>query len=150
MSNNYHYVQCGLDNVWLTNGFALEETPYGVGVRIDNAEALDRAIAKYLTEKPSPLTGAEARFLRLMLDMSQKRMGELLGGRQAQTVALWEKSERLNDDVDFLLRHIYRQTAINERDGYVALVDFLNAQDRQDHQNGLYLKETGDGWEMAA
>lgn len=48
----YHYVQCGLGNIWLSNGFRVEQTPYGQAVSIDNAEALDKANANYLTEKP--------------------------------------------------------------------------------------------------
>jgi DNA-binding transcriptional regulator YiaG len=149
MSNEYHYVMCGLDNVWLKNGFEITETPYGRGVKIANAEALDLAIAKHLTEKPTPLTGAEVRFLRQMLDISQKRFGELLG-RTAQTVALWEKSEQIHDDADFLIRHIYRQTKINERDSYVELVDYLNSQDREAYRDGVYFTETAAGWAIAA
>lgn len=114
----YHYVQCGLDNVWLENGFELAETPYGQSVKIDNPAQLDATIAECLTRKPSPLTGREFRFLRLQLDMSQKRVGELLG-KEAQTVALWEKSATVNQDVDFMIRHIYRQTAINCRQTYM-------------------------------
>ena len=147
--NLYHYVQSGLDNVWLSNGFRIEATPYGDAVSIDNAEELDRAIAKYLTEKPDPLTGAEVRFLRVMLDMSQKRLGELLG-KEAQTVAIWEKSDRVKDDVDFCIRHIYRQTALNSRQTYVELVDYLNSQDRQDHAEGVSFRETSGIWEVAA
>lgn len=145
----YHYVQCGLDNVWLTNGFRVEDTPYGPVVTIDNAENLDQTIAKYLTEKPDPLTGQELRFLRLMLDFSQKRLGELLG-KEAQTVALWEKSDRINEDVDFCVRHIYVQTVINARHSYVEMVDELKAQDRRERAEQVLFLETRDGWEKAA
>lgn len=145
----YHYVQCGLDNIWLSNGYRIEETPYGQSVSIDHAEDLDKAIAKYLTEKSDPLTGAELRFLRVMLDMSQKRLGELLG-REAQSVALWEKSDRVKEDVDFWVRHIYRQTALNARQTYVELVDYLNAQDRQEHTERVSFRESGGAWEHAA
>lgn len=147
--NAYHYVQCGLDNVWLENGFEVIKTPYGKSVKIDNPAQLDAAIAEDLTQKPSPLTGREFRFLRLQLDMSQKRVGELLG-KEAQTVALWEKAEAVNRDVDFMIRHIYRQTAINARQTYVEMVDYLNAQDRGEYRNKVSFHETGSGWEKAA
>ena len=147
--NAYHYVQCGLDNVWLGNGFEIVETPYGRSVKIEQAERLDAAIAEWLTRQPAPLTGKELRFLRLQLDLSQKRMGELLG-KEAQTVALWEKSETLNKDVDFMVRHIYRQTAINARQVYVEMVDYLNAMDRTEHQEKITFQETEDGWQKAA
>ena len=147
--NAYHYVQCGLDNVWLENGFDMVETPYGKTVQIDSADKLDAAIAEWLTRKPAPLSGREFRFLRLQLDLSQKRIGELLG-KEAQTVAIWEKSAAVNTDVDFLMRHIYRQTAVNSSQTYVELVDYLNALDRTEHQEKISFHETKDGWEKAA
>lgn len=143
--NSYHYVQCGLDNVWLVNGFKIENTPYGAGVTIADPDALNLAIAEYLTEKPGRLSGQEFRFLRIELDMSQKRIGELLG-REAQTIALWEKLPELNADADFLIRHIYRQTKINKRQTYVEMVDVLNNQDRSEHEATLNFEETEKGW----
>lgn len=147
--NAYHYVQCGLDNVWLQNGFEIVETPYGQSVKIERADQLDAVISEYLTKKAPPLTGREFRFLRLRLDMSQKRIGELMG-KEAQTVAVWEKSEKVNQDVDFMIRHIYRQTVVNARQTYVELVDYLNGLDRAEHENHLSFKETEDGWKKAA
>ncbi|MDD5037268.1 MAG: hypothetical protein PHE55_21285 [Methylococcaceae bacterium] len=147
--NAYYYVQCGLDNVWLENGFEIVATPYGESVKIDRVDQLNAAIAEDLTQKPGPLTGKEFRFLRIQLDMSQKRIGELMG-KEAQTVAIWEKSEKVNQDVDFMIRHIYRQTAINARQTYVELVDFLNALDRTEYQNKRSFHETKDGWKKAA
>lgn len=147
--NGYHYVQCGLDNVWLENGYTLEETAYGNSVRIDDVEALHRAIGECLTEKTSPLIGKEFRFLRLEMDMSQKRIGELLG-KEAQTVALWEKSDELNRDVDFIIRHIYRQKVSNHRQVYEEMVDSLNAVERAEHAETIRLQDTGHGWARVA
>lgn len=144
--STYHYVQCGLDYVWLTNGYKVEETPYGAGVTIDGVDALHKSIAEYLTEKPGRLTGAEFRFLRLELDMSQRRIGELMG-KEAQTVALWEKSNKLNQDVDFMIRHIYRQSIINARQSYVEMVDWLNSKDRSEYEAAVQFEETKNGWE---
>lgn len=147
--NAYHYVQCGLDNVWLINGFEIIETEYGASVRIDRADELDATIAAYLTEKPAPLTGQEFRFLRQQLDMSQKRIGELMG-KEAQTVAHWEKGGELNKDVDFLIRHIYRQTVLNERRTYIEMVDRLNHLDRAENAERLEFREMTGGWTRAA
>ncbi|MGH8474490.1 MAG: helix-turn-helix domain-containing protein [Methylococcales bacterium] len=145
----YHYVQCGLDNVWLQNGFEIVDTPYGKSVKIDNPAQLDAVICEYLTKKAASLTGREFRFLRLQLDMSQKRIGELLG-KEAQTVALWEKSEQIGREVDFMIRHIYRQTVINARQTYVELVDYLNGLDRAEQVSQLTFQETENGWKKAA
>lgn len=146
--NGYHYRECGLDNVWLLNGYELHDTPYGKGVSFVDVEGLDAAIAKALTEKPAPLTGRELRFLRIMLDMSQKSLGELFG-KSAQTVALWEKSEALNPEVEYLIRHVYRQTAIDKSDSYVELVQRLNQRDIQDNAP-MHFRATGRGWDKAA
>lgn len=146
--NPYHYLQCGLENVWLINGFEIVKTTYGESVRIDRADELDESIAAYLTEKPSPLSGQEFRFLRQQLDMSQKRIGELFG-KEAQSVAKWEKSPEINKDVDFLIRHIYRQTKMNKSQTYMEMVDRLNHLDREDLER-LRFQETGEGWKRAA
>jgi DNA-binding transcriptional regulator YiaG len=145
----YHYLQCGLDSVWLLNGFEIVQTKYGESVRIDRADELDAVIAASLTEKAAPLTGAEFRFLRQQLDMSQKRIGELMG-KEAQTVAIWEKSPELNRDVDFLIRHIYRQAILDERQTYVEMVDRLNHLDRVENAGRLKFQETPEGWLRSA
>jgi DNA-binding transcriptional regulator YiaG len=147
--NPYHYRECGLDNVWLLNGFKLHETEYGPGVSFVNADELDAAIAKALTEKPGPLSGREFRFLRIQLGMSQKTVGEFMG-KEAQTVAGWEKSDSLNPDVDYLFRHIYRQIVINQSDSYVDLVKRLNHMDCCANDMKLTFKATGEGWDQAA
>ena len=147
--NAYHYVQCGLDYVWLQNGFKIVETPYGKSVKIYKPDLLDAAICEHLIEKAEPLSGREFRFLRFQLDMSQKRIGELMG-KEAQTVALWEKSERVNQEVNFVIRHIYKQTIIKAKQTYVEMVDHLNSLDRTEHENHLTFEETGNGWKKTA
>lgn len=148
--DRYHYTQSGLPNVWLLNGFRFQDTPYGCGVAIENVEALHRAIAHVLTEKSGPLTGAELRFLRLELDMSQKRLGEMLGKKDGQAVARWEKDERVPDGVDFVVRHIYAQKIEKGRQSYVELVDHLHKLDRQTGFVDLSFEETEQGWRKAS
>ena len=41
----HHYVNSGLDYVYLANGFTVHDTPYGSGVAIENADGLHHAIA---------------------------------------------------------------------------------------------------------
>lgn len=143
MSDLYHYTGCGLDSIWLINGFEIHDTPYGKGVSIDNVEELHLAIGKQLVDKPRALSGKEFRFLRMGLDMSQKRIGEL-AGKEAQTIAIWEKSEKLNQDADFLIRHIYKQTVINGHSNYIEMVDHLN--DLDEAESNTNFKKTESGW----
>lgn len=105
MNNAYHYTESGLRNIWLANGYTARKTKYGSGMSIHDVDGLHRAIARALANKPH-LTGAEVRFLRKEMGMSQRSLGELLGVTD-QAVALWEKKGRLPKTADRLLRLIY-------------------------------------------
>jgi putative transcriptional regulator len=87
----YHYAESGLDNVWLANGYTIHKTDYGEGVSIENTDALHRAIAVKIIESPAPLTGAEFRFLRVQMELSQRRVADLINADE-QAVARWEKA----------------------------------------------------------
>ena len=77
---NYHYTESGLDHIWLEDGFTLENHPnYGELVSIWNARGLHLAIGRWLIGQPRRLTGAEFRFLRTEMDLSQRLLGQLLG-----------------------------------------------------------------------
>jgi DNA-binding transcriptional regulator YiaG len=95
----YHYTQCGLNNVYLQNGYDLLETPYGSGVAIHDVDGLHKAIAMALVDKHAPLTGGEFRFIRIELNLSQKALGEYLGKTDhddwlsfQETSGSWEKA----------------------------------------------------------
>lgn len=143
----YHYVQCGLPNVWILNGYNIEKNPYGDFVSIEDVDGLHQAIAMALVTKTAPLSGMEFRFLRRELDMSQKRLGEIFG-RDRQSVANWEKKEEVDEPYDFLLRHVYQQH-LDRNAVYVDLVDRLNELDRAEY-DGLRFCASDDGWHKAA
>lgn len=131
MKNGYHYTESGLTNVWLANGFTLRKTKYGQGVSIHNVDGLHRALARMLAQKPR-LTGAEVRFLRKEMGMSQRGLGELLGVTD-QAVALWERKGRLPRTADRLLRLIY----VEHDKGNTPIAGFLcslNELVQQDHE----------------
>lgn len=43
-TKSYHYLESGLPNVWLANGFTVHETDYGSGVSIDDVAELHQVI----------------------------------------------------------------------------------------------------------
>ena len=143
----YHYVQCGLPNVWILNGFKKEKNQYGEFISIEDIDGLHRAIACALTSKPTPLSGMEFRFIRRELDMSQKRLGEILG-RDRQSIANWEKKGEVAEPYDFLIRHVYQQH-LDRNARYVELVDRLNELDRLEY-DGLRFATCNNGWHKAA
>lgn len=63
----HHYTECGLDNVWLANGFTKKKTAYGEAVSITHADGLHQLLAEDLINKHARLTGKEFRFLRVWL-----------------------------------------------------------------------------------
>jgi DNA-binding transcriptional regulator YiaG len=90
MKDRYHYLESGLDNVFLMGGFQFDHGPSGRTVAIQDIEGLHQAIARALIGKRQRLTGKEFRFLRTELLLSQAALAHALGVREL-TVARWEK-----------------------------------------------------------
>ena len=84
----------GLQNVWLANGFATKGTAYGIVEIINEVPGLTRAICVALAGKIGRLSGAEFRYLRLHLRLSQKSLAQCFGNSE-QAIALWEKTGRV-------------------------------------------------------
>lgn len=101
----HHYTESGLPYVWLTDGYRLENTPYGETLSIQDADGLHRAIARWIAETLPRIGGREVKFLRLELDCTQAELGERLGVTE-QTVSLWERQpdKPLPPAADRLLR----------------------------------------------
>lgn len=143
----YHYTECGLNKIWLLNGYARHKTPYGRGVSIDNADGLHQAIALFLVNHKPRLSGGEFRFIRKELDMSQKTLGEVLG-KDAQSIARWEKSGRVPRIVERFLRALYRETALGNAE-IRKIIKRLNETDQRDYSRMLF-EETKSGWRSRA
>ena len=107
MKKPYRYTECGLDYVYLMDGFEVVKTAYGPAVQVTNASKLDRAIALAVVRHQNRLAGQEVRFLRGLLDLTQAELGRALG-KDAQTVARWEKGKtELPPTEDIAIRQIY-------------------------------------------
>lgn len=144
--NEYHYTDSGLRNIWLASGFEVVETEYGTGVAIHDVEGLHRAIGEALARK-AWLTGAEVRFLRKEMDMSQRALGQLLGNTD-QAVAKWEKFGKVPKTADRMIRLIY----LEHIGGNVPIrqtIERINDTDRQEHDR-MTAEESETGWRIAA
>lgn len=140
----YQYTACGLDNIWLKNGFEKHSTSYGDGVAIHNLDGLHRVIALEIIKSTLPLTGKEFRFLRIELDFSQKIVADLMD-KTAQAVATWEKGTvTLPRLADKAIRDMYMES-IGE--GSVAgLLAELAKLDREVHELKIELEEVSGSW----
>ena len=142
----YHYTESGLQNVWLKNGYIVRNTPYGKGVSIHDLEGLHKAICLALTRSPK-LTGAEFRFLRKELGMSQRGIASLLGTTE-QNVSLWERRGRVPKVTDRLIKLIYLEH-VNQNVKIRELIERLNEQDTK-AQEKLRFETSDQEWKEAA
>ena len=145
----YHYTECGLDNVWLENGYNVRNTPYGKAVSIDDADGLHVVLANAVVNKPGRITGKELRFLRVHLALSQSSLGKCLGATE-QSVSLWERTGKVPASTDALVRLLVIES--NKGNATVtAILQRINDVDRLVNQK-IVAKETRKKWrsEVAA
>lgn len=86
------YPHFAIPNLYLKNGYLIEESPYGEIVSYVDEDALEACVRKILIRVPKRLNGRQLRFLRRGLGLSQEGFGALID-RDAQTVARLEKSD---------------------------------------------------------
>jgi DNA-binding transcriptional regulator YiaG len=144
----YHYTACGLDDVYLMSGYETEETGYGTGVSIKNADDLHQAIGMFLVNNKKLLSGKEVRFLRHQMDLTQSELARLFG-TSAQQVARYEKEEcEMPGPADRILRLLYSEHAqkcIQVRD----LLTVLDQMDDRGDGKMVFERNHGD-WKKAA
>jgi putative transcriptional regulator len=106
LAEPYRYRASGLDYVFLLNGVTVQDTPYGAMVTIDNVHALHRAIGLRIVESAAPIVGAEFRFLRKHMGLSQRELASLMRTSD-QTVANYEKRRTEPGPADAFMRIAY-------------------------------------------
>jgi putative transcriptional regulator len=143
----YHYIESGLDNVYLEDGYHIHKTRYGKGISIEDTEGLHKAIGKWLVSQPASLIGAELRFLRLEMDTTQRDLAAILGSTE-QTLRLWEKhrNKALPGPADRLLRALYSEC--HGGDGSVRVMLQRLAELDQSERTDARFHETSKGWKQ--
>jgi DNA-binding transcriptional regulator YiaG len=107
----FHYTQCGLDNVWLLNGFTRGEYGGQPTFSIKDIDGLHRAIGLALINTRKALSPKEWRFLRKQMDMTQSTLAEELD-LSSQQVARYEKGEsEINGPAEFAFRVLFLMSA---------------------------------------
>jgi putative transcriptional regulator len=112
----YHFKGSGLPNVYLLNGVKIEHDPdYGDLITIDRLPDLFIAIAFRLVMKSDQLTGAEMRFLRKRMELTQAHLAKELWVSE-QTVANYEKSKTQDGPADRALRFLFLAHVVDDDD----------------------------------
>lgn len=142
----YHYTESGIQNVWLRNGYAEHKTQYGAAVSIRDVDGLHKAIGIALTRRPR-LTGAQLRFLRKEMQMSQAAFATLVGTSE-QTVSLWERRGHMPKPVDRLVKLVFAEH-VGGNVQIRAMIERLNDTDAVAGDR-ISLEESGRGWKEAA
>lgn len=121
----YHYTECGLDNIWLQNGFSITKTEDGEEyININDIHGLHNVIGLTLITKRGLLFGKEIMFIRRTLDLSQKTLAKILGVNY-QTILGWEKNKRsIDKTADHFLKTIF--FAYINKDEYSEVYDKIN------------------------
>jgi DNA-binding transcriptional regulator YiaG len=144
----YHYTDSGLDNVYLVNGYYEKDTPYGRAISIEDIEGLHKTIGRWLVNTAKPLNGAELRFLRHELDLSQKKLGQMMG-KSEQAIGRWERAptKAIDPIADRLIRIIYAEWMDGSRP-VKDLIERLAELDRLE-ETECTLEERNGRWHVA-
>lgn len=143
----YHYIESGLKNIWLVNGFTIKQTEYGETVSIQDVEGLHRCIGMIIARRPK-FTGPELRFIRKELGMSQKSLSDFVGSSE-QTVSLWERHGSVPRAADRLIKLAYLE-AISKQ-GNVKIKEMIERLNQLDAKAFEKLElEKAREWKEAA
>lgn len=109
-TNLYRYKGCGLDNVYLQNGYAVNTLRSGEEViSIEDIEGLHCAIASAIVDSASALDARTFKYLRKELDMSQRQVAQMFDVDE-QTVSLWERARNpVPQHADLMLRTLVKE-----------------------------------------
>lgn len=146
----YHYTESGLDYVYLENGYTIHDTPYGKGVSIQDSDQLHKLLADWVVDRSRPITGAELRFLRTELEMSQRNLADLLGTSE-DTYRRWEKARAkdIPGTADRLLRGLYKEFAHGQT-SVRQIVERMVTLGAVEKKSRVRFRETATGWQPMA
>ena len=100
--NAYHYIECGLSNVFIEGMTTVSDHAGEKTVTIPAIGLLHQVIAEGIVTLPSKMNGKELRFLRTEMGMTQAMLAEVLKVTSL-TISRWEREETSIDDAGEML-----------------------------------------------
>lgn len=124
----YRYRACGLDGIYLMNGYTVETHDGEEHVTVADIDGLHKAIGRHLVTHRKVLSPQEIRFLRNTLDLTQTELAELLGNT-SQSVARWEKGQcEMPGAAEKLLRAVFLVSIMTQEE-FESLRQLLSSSD---------------------
>lgn len=118
------YRACGLEGIYLLNGYEVEEHDGEKHVAVKDMDGLHKAIGRHLVLHRKALLPKEVRFLRNTMGLTQAEFAQRLSNT-SQSVARWEKGEcEIPGSAEKLLRAVYIASLMEEVE-LIALRDLL-------------------------
>jgi DNA-binding transcriptional regulator YiaG len=150
----YHYMECGLPDIYLLNGFSVESHDGEDYVSVENVDGLWKAIGLNLVTRKKLLDPKEIRFLRNQMDMTQSELASLLRVDD-QTVARWEKghAKEMPGPADISLRSLFLSSEVAQPEGsqilgrWMKIVEELVERDSPVHDAFLF-QNSGASWNL--
>jgi DNA-binding transcriptional regulator YiaG len=127
----YEYKECGLDGIFLHNGYDIMEHGGELYASVEDTEGLHRKIGEYIVANTKELSPKEIRFLRNTMELTQSELGRWIG-QSSQQVARWEKGQSdIPGPADRLIRAIFllRTMTPEEREDFLELLRSIEDMD---------------------
>lgn len=148
----FPYTGCGLQGIFLLNGYATRRHEGESYVSVTDVDGLHKAIGRHLVMHRKVLAPEEVRFLRKTLGLTQAELAAKLGNT-VQSVARWEKAQcDMPATADKLLRAIYLAENVSDesdldtiRKLLVNVLDELDSRDEGDAPQASFQFE--EKWE---
>ena len=145
----YAYREVGLGNIILLNGVTTTHTPYGPMTHIESIHGLHRAIGLAIAETSAPMSGAEFRFLRKQLGLTQAELAARMHVTD-QTIANYEKGKTGLGPADPFMRALYLVHILPDRTRVEVLKPMVEQASRKKKKlPALSRSQVGDGWQQS-
>lgn len=139
--SKYFYTECGLDNVIIEGLTPVVDTDGDEVVEIPAVNLLHVKIAESIVARDGAMSGAELRFLRTEMGLSQVELAELVQ-RDKQTIGRWEREEKpIDGPAETVIKLIAIESLLEEFSTSVAELARNSGVEDDDHTINIRAKD---------